>query len=136
MIINGTYKAQNLPKNSERTKNKKNTQKLWIRKSLTEQMRFQMSLEFVMLQRLLGSEFQTVRAAKWNERSMADLRLTRGILSSFQKMSEEHVVVEKCSKQKTNMEEEYPQNDGKPKQPVYIGYEIPKAASGAQWGWV
>ena len=45
IIINSTYKAQNLPKNSERTKNKKNTQELWIRKSLTEQMHFQMSLE-------------------------------------------------------------------------------------------
>ena len=28
MIINSTYKAQNLPKNSERAKNKKTTQKL------------------------------------------------------------------------------------------------------------
>ena len=45
IIINGTYKAQNLPKKSECTNNKKNTQKLRIRKSLTEQMRFQMSLE-------------------------------------------------------------------------------------------
>ena len=45
IIINSTYKAQNLPKNSVRTKNKKNTQELWIRKSLTEQMGFQMSLE-------------------------------------------------------------------------------------------
>ena len=45
IIINSTYKAQNLPKNSGRTKNKKNTQELWIMKSLTEQMGFQMSLE-------------------------------------------------------------------------------------------
>ena len=28
IIINGTYKAQNLPKNSEHTENKKNTHKL------------------------------------------------------------------------------------------------------------
>ena len=34
-----------ISKNSERTNNKNNTQKRWIRKSLTEQMRFQMSLE-------------------------------------------------------------------------------------------
>ena len=39
--------------------------------------------KLVMLRRLLGSEFQTVGAAKWNERSPADLRLTRGILSNF-----------------------------------------------------
>ena len=45
IITNSTYKVQNLRKNSERTKNKKNTQELWIRKSLTEQMHFQMSLE-------------------------------------------------------------------------------------------
>ena len=31
-----------------------------------------------MLRRLFGSEFQTARAAKWKERSLADLRLTRG----------------------------------------------------------
>ena len=35
-------------------------------------------------------------------------------------------------KQRTNMEEEYPRNDGKPKQPVCIEYKIPKAASEAQ----
>ena len=34
-----------VPKNLECTKNKKNPQKLWIRKSLTEQIRFQMSHE-------------------------------------------------------------------------------------------
>ena len=38
-------------------------------------------------------------------------------------MSEENMVVDKCAKQKTNMEEEYPWNDGKPKQPVSIEYE-------------
>ena len=56
IVINGTYKAQNLPKNSGRTKNKQKKktkqnktknkkQGLWIRKGLTEQMHFQMSLE-------------------------------------------------------------------------------------------
>ena len=47
-------------------------------------------------------------------------------------MSEERTEVDKCAKQRTNMEEEYPRNDGKPKQPVCIEYEIPKAASEAQ----
>ena len=53
-------------------------------------------------------------------------------------MNEEHVVVDKCAKQKTNIEDEYPQNDGEPKQTLYwtVEYEIPKAASEAQWGWV
>ena len=46
-------------------------------KSLKEQMRFKISLEFVMLRTLLGSEFQTVGAAKWYERSVADLRLKK-----------------------------------------------------------
>ena len=44
-------------------------------------------------------------------------------------MCKEHVVVDKCVKQRTNVEDEYPQSDGKPKQPVCIEYEIPKAAS-------
>ena len=43
----------------------------------------------------------------------------------FQKMIEERAVVDKYAKQKTNMEEEYPRSDGKPKQPVCIEYEIP-----------
>ena len=47
-------------------------------------------------------------------------------------MSEEHAEVDKYAKQRTNMEEEYPRNDGKPKQPVCIEYEIAKAASEAQ----
>ena len=36
-----------------------------------------------MLRMLFGSEFQTADAAKWNERSPAVFKLTRGILSSF-----------------------------------------------------
>ena len=47
-------------------------------------------------------------------------------------MIEEHVVVDKCAKQKTDMEEEYARNDRKPKQPVCIENKIPKAASEAQ----
>ena len=43
-------------------------------------------------------------------------------------------VLHKCAKQKTGiiMEEEYQQNDGKPKQPVRFEYNISKAASEAQ----
>ena len=37
-------------------------------------------------------------------------------------------MVDKCEKQKTDVEDEYPQNNGNPKQPVCIEYEIPKAA--------
>ena len=51
-------------------------------------------------------------------------------------MSEERVVVDEGAKQKINVEEEYPRNDWKPKQPVCIEYEIPKEASEAQWRWV
>ena len=36
--------------------------------------------KLVMLRTLFGSEFQTVGAANWKERSPADLRLTRGIV--------------------------------------------------------
>ena len=36
-----------------------------------------------MLRMLLGSEFQTVGAAKLKESSQADLRLTQGMLSNF-----------------------------------------------------
>ena len=43
----------------------------------------------------------------------------RGVARAFQKMIEECAVVDMCAKQKTNMEEEYPQNDGKQnKEPV------------------
>ena len=38
-------------------------------------------------------------------------------------------MVEKCAKQRTNVEDEYPRSDGKPKQAVCIEYEIPKPAS-------
>ena len=75
--------AQNLPKNSERTKNKKNTQKLWIRKSLTEQMCFQMSLKLQEISDVTKAAWKWVPnswAAKWNEPSPADLRLTLTLL--------------------------------------------------------
>ena len=40
----------------------------------------------------------------------------RGILSIFiQKMIKKRAVVDKCAKEKTDTEEEYPRNDGKPK---------------------
>ena len=51
-------------------------------------------------------------------------------------MIEERAMVDKYAEQTTDIEGVYPQNDGKPKQPVCIEYEIPKAASEAQWGWV
>ena len=41
-------------------------------------------------------------------------------------MSEEHVVVDNCTKQKPNMEEEYPRNDGKPKRPVVLNTKFQK----------
>ena len=47
-------------------------------------------------------------------------------------MITESAVVDTCAKQKTDMEDECPRNGGKPKQPVCIEYEIPKAASEAQ----
>ena len=77
-----------------------------------------------MLRSLIGSEFKG-GAAKWNERSPADFRLTRGDFEQSFKIMKEHVIVDKCAKQKTNMEEEYPRNDGKPKQPGCIEYDIP-----------
>ena len=43
-------------------------------------------------------------------------------------MIKECMVVGKCENQKTGVEDEYPQNDGKPKQPVCTEYEIPQAA--------
>ena len=84
--MNSTYKAQNLPKNSERAKNMKNTRNYELGKAWRNKCVFKWALnckKLAVLRRLFGSEFQTVGAAKWNERSPADLRFTRGILSNF-----------------------------------------------------
>ena len=43
----------------------------------------------------------------------------------------ERAVVDMCAKQKTNIEEEYPQNDGKSKKVSLYECEISKAASEA-----
>ena len=79
---NITYKVQNLPKNSEHTKNKKNTQKLWIKKSLMKQMHFQMSLELQEICDVM-KRVPNSRDSKMKWVSPADFRLTRGILSTF-----------------------------------------------------
>ena len=86
IIINGTYKVQNLPRtqSAQRIRNThKNYElgKAWRNKCI---LKWALNCKkLVMLPRLLGSKFQTVGAAKWNEPSPADLRLTREILSNF-----------------------------------------------------
>ena len=86
IILNSTCKVQNLLKNSDHTKNMKNIQNYEFGKAWRNKCVFKWDLNYkklAVLWMLLGSEFQTVGVAKWNECSPADLRLTRGILSSF-----------------------------------------------------
>ena len=74
LIINGTYKAQNLSKNSERTKNNLEKHTKTMNYELMEQMRCQMSLELQESSDVTKAAWKGVpnsRAAKWNERSLA-----------------------------------------------------------------
>ena len=105
IIINGTLRRKIFRITHSAQKTRKTHKNYELRKTWLNNCVFKWALnckKFLMLRRLLGSEFQTVGAAKWNERSPADLRLTRRILSNFHKMIVERVVVDKCAKQKTD----------------------------------
>ena len=80
--MEGSYKAHNLQKNSKCTNNKdKQNYICESRKAWQKRWVLSCFLNWgseCMLRRLFGSEFQTAGAAKWKERSPADLRLTQG----------------------------------------------------------
>ena len=103
-------------------------------------MRFQMSLELQENSNVTNAALKRVpnsRGSKMKWAFTGWLKVNLGNFEPFfQKLIAKRVVVDKCANQKTNMEEEYPRNDEKAKQPVCIEYEISKGASEAQWRWV